>query len=132
MDISKIYVLPWHKQQTHLWYPDELLRIRDDNIGDLTDWLWDSGSQYQQGAVKELLCHGNLKKAVALVRELIEQHPSQEEWLKRQYEGLQNLFYLHDAFPDLYNTPLERFPSSPEEFPSQYEIHYVNIALHVQ
>lgn len=102
-------IYPWDVSATGSWSVDSgLLRLRDDDIPTLTEWLWENGGNVQISAIQELLAHGNQRKAAELAKSLVENYPVVEASLKTGLGALAQI---------LLTTSLEKFPSKPSEHP---------------
>lgn len=115
--MKELSIHPWSHSVTGEWSEDSgLLNLRDDDPATLSEELWPAGIGVQQTAVIELMAHGNPRKAAQLVRSLVEQHPDLKDTIRSQYAGLEE--YLFDL-------PLDRLPSKPDEYPKNIKISYI-------
>jgi hypothetical protein len=69
--------------------------------------LWPPGIYVQNSAVIELMDHGNVCPAAALVCALVEAHPVCRFSLTEQFGGLIDMFLANPSM----------FPNNPSEFP---------------
>lgn len=86
-DLDAMLIYPWSVPATKAWSLDTgLLRLRDDSVHDLAVWLWEyGGSVAQQWAVIELMAHGDLRKGIGIISEIMRQHPQDAQTIRSQY-----------------------------------------------
>jgi len=100
---GRTFIYPWTESVTEDWSPESgLYELRDLEPGELAEWLWVPGAYVQISAFRELLAHGNIRKAAGFLQSLVAQHPEVEEQIRVQYKGFEMLF----------DNPVENFPGS--------------------
>lgn len=100
--------LSWEKSATGQFREEELIRLRDGHPSDLVEELWKPGVFVQNGAVGELLGHGNPRKAALVVRELIKRYPVTETTLRQGFGD--------PVIDTLTQSNLLQLPSKPSEY----------------
>jgi len=108
---------PWELSTTGAWGPDTgIFKLRDESPEELADLLWEPGIYVQNTAIIELMTHGNPRKAAAVARALVGKHPVAEQSIRNQFGDMANF---------LLEEPLENIPGSPQEYPRDINISFI-------
>ena len=108
---------PWDRSSTGFWDVESgLPDLRDKPAEVLAKALLSGGSHVQNTAIVELMTHGNPRKAAAVARELIKQHPIAIDSIMRDFGLFKKL---------LLEVPLANIPSKPEEYPKRMSAQHI-------
>ena|SRR4030067_238660 len=116
--VERILIYPWELSATDSWSPDTgIFELRDRTAAELADKLWEYGAFVQNTAIVELITHGNPRKAAEFARALVTEHPEVKNSVMECFG--------QDMFDYLLNSPLENIPSSPQEYPRDVIVEYI-------
>lgn len=114
---KEVMIFPWSMSATGQWSEETgLLKLRDDTIKELVEWLFPWGYIPQNTAIVELMAHGNLRRAAEFARNLVEAYPVCERSVRASFG---------ETTDRLLNDDLESFPSKPEEFSPEFRIVFI-------